>query len=90
MLYVYEIQLESRCQGKGLGKYMMKMIELVAFQLEMACVMLTVMQENLAALKLYTSLGYTQHSSSPPATVGDSPGYLILQKLIRKRKPIAR
>ena len=86
VLYVYEIQLESRCQGKGLGKFMMRMVELVAFQLGMSSVMLTVMQENSAALKLYTSLGYTEHSSSPPATVGDSPGYLILHKPIRRQK----
>lgn len=30
VLYVYEIQLESRIQGKGLGEFMMQLIELIA------------------------------------------------------------
>ena len=86
MLYVYEIQVETSCQGKGLGKFLMKMIELVAFQLGMSMVMLTVMQENLAALRLYTSLGYTQYSSSPSLALQEGPGYSILHKCIRKRR----
>lgn len=30
VLYVYEIQLESCVQGKGLGKFLMQLIELIA------------------------------------------------------------
>ena len=30
VLYVYEIQLESRIQGKGLGEFLMQLIELIA------------------------------------------------------------
>ena len=30
VLYVYELQLESRVQGKGLGKFLMQLIELIA------------------------------------------------------------
>jgi GNAT superfamily N-acetyltransferase len=30
VLYVYELQLESRVQGKGLGKFLMELIELIA------------------------------------------------------------
>jgi GNAT superfamily N-acetyltransferase len=30
VLYVYELQLESRVQGKGLGKFLMEHIELIA------------------------------------------------------------
>lgn len=30
VLYVYEIQLESRYQGKGLGEFLMQLIELIA------------------------------------------------------------
>lgn len=30
VLYVYEIQLESRAQGKGLGKFLMQLLELIA------------------------------------------------------------
>lgn len=30
VLYVYELQLEHRVQGKGLGKFLMQLIELIA------------------------------------------------------------
>ena len=30
VLYVYELQLESSAQGKGLGKFLMQLIELIA------------------------------------------------------------
>lgn len=30
LLYVYELQLESRVQGKGLGKFLMHLIEIIA------------------------------------------------------------
>lgn len=30
VLYVYELQLEPRVQGKGLGKFLMQLIELIA------------------------------------------------------------
>lgn len=30
VLYVYELQLEQRVQGKGLGKFLMLLIELIA------------------------------------------------------------
>lgn len=30
VLYVYELQLESRVHGKGLGKFLMQLIELIA------------------------------------------------------------
>jgi GNAT superfamily N-acetyltransferase len=30
VLYVYELQLESCVQGKGLGKFLMELIELIA------------------------------------------------------------
>ncbi len=88
VLYVYEIQLEARCQGKGLGKFMMKMMELVAFQLGMSGIMLTALQENSAALNFYKSLGYTQHNSSPLVTLEHDPGYRILCKPIRKRRTL--
>lgn len=32
VLYVYELQLEPRVQGKGLGKFLMQLIELIALK----------------------------------------------------------
>jgi len=34
VLYVYEIQLESRVQGKGLGEFLMQLIELIASKVD--------------------------------------------------------
>lgn len=86
VLYVYEIQLEAQCQGKGLGNFLMKMMELVAFRFQMQSVMLTVMQENAHARKMYSALGYTQHPSSPSLNAHDDSGYLILHKPVPIRR----
>lgn len=85
-LYVYEIQLEDCCQGRGLGTFMMKLMELVAFQLQMHTVMLTVMQANAHARAMYSSLGYKQHHSSPSLSLEHDSGYLILHKLVPRRR----
>lgn len=82
-MYVYEIQLEARCQRKGLGKLLMLLMELVAAKLQMQAVVLTVMQANTAALTLYSRLGYARHPSSPDE---DGPGYFILHKPIRTKQ----
>ncbi|CAK7324861.1 unnamed protein product [Dovyalis caffra] len=66
VLYVYEIQLESRVQGKGLGKFLMQLIELIARKYCMGAVVLTVQKANAVAMNFYTSkLRYTISSISP-------------------------
>lgn len=44
MLYVYDIQLEPEAQRKGLGKFMMQLMELIARRAQMEWVMLTVLK----------------------------------------------
>lgn len=34
VVYVYELQLESHVQGKGIGKFLMQLIELIACQVQ--------------------------------------------------------
>ncbi|KAF5200964.1 N-alpha-acetyltransferase, partial [Thalictrum thalictroides] len=51
--YVYELQLEGRVQGKGLGKYLMQLIELIARKSRMGAVVLTVLKANLLATNFY-------------------------------------
>ncbi|EOA36168.1 hypothetical protein CARUB_v10010010mg [Capsella rubella] len=66
VLYVYEIQLESRVQGKGLGDYLMQLIERIASKNRMSAIVLTVLTSNALAMSFYMSkLGYRISSISP-------------------------
>ncbi|CAN8292650.1 unnamed protein product [Cochlearia groenlandica] len=66
VLYVYEIQLESRIQGKGLGEFLMQLMELIASKNRMSAIMLTVQTSNSLAMSFYMSkLGYRISSISP-------------------------
>ncbi|CAH2037013.1 unnamed protein product, partial [Thlaspi arvense] len=69
VLYVYEIQLESRIQGKGLGEFLMQLIELIASKNRMSAIVLTVQTSNALAMTFYMSkLGYKISSISPSKT----------------------
>jgi GNAT superfamily N-acetyltransferase len=46
VLYVYEIQLEDDVRRRGLGKHMMRTLELLAFKADMRKIMLTVFKHN--------------------------------------------
>ncbi|CAH8357317.1 unnamed protein product [Eruca vesicaria subsp. sativa] len=66
VLYVYEIQLESRIQGKGLGEFLMQLIELIASKNQMSAIVLTVQTSNALAKTFYMNkLGYRISSISP-------------------------
>ncbi|KAK7314695.1 hypothetical protein VNO77_33222 [Canavalia gladiata] len=66
VLYVYELQLEPRVQGKGLGKFLMQLVELMAQKNCMGAVMLTVQKANVLAMDFYISkLRYTISTTSP-------------------------
>ncbi|XP_030541276.1 N-alpha-acetyltransferase 40 isoform X1 [Rhodamnia argentea] len=84
VLYVYEIQLEPHVQGKGLGKFLMQLIELIARKNRMGAVVLTVQKTNLSAMKFYTSkLRYIVSSISPSRVnplLGSEASYEILCK----------
>ncbi|KAK3035776.1 hypothetical protein RJ639_033505 [Escallonia herrerae] len=53
VLYVYELQLEPCVQRKGLGEFLMQLIELIAHKNRMDAVVLTVQKENMSALNFY-------------------------------------
>ncbi|GER45524.1 N-acetyltransferase [Striga asiatica] len=53
VVYVYELQLEAHIQGKGLGKFLMQLIEFIACENRMGAVVLTVQRANLAAMDFY-------------------------------------
>uniref|UniRef100_A0A5B7A4V7 N-alpha-acetyltransferase 40 n=1 Tax=Davidia involucrata TaxID=16924 RepID=A0A5B7A4V7_DAVIN len=84
VLYVYELQLEPHVQGKGLGKFLMQLLELIARQNHMGAVVLTVQKANLLAMNFYTSkLRYAISSISPSRVdplIGLKKSYEILCK----------
>lgn len=78
IIYIYEIQIAKRAQGRGLGKYIMRIIEDIAKTNAISAIMLTVFSTNKHARMLYESIGYSKDKSSPdPET-----GYIILSKPI--------
>uniref|UniRef100_A0ACD5ZJF4 Uncharacterized protein n=1 Tax=Avena sativa TaxID=4498 RepID=A0ACD5ZJF4_AVESA len=83
VVYVYELQLESTAQGKGLGKFLMQLIELIARKSQMGAVMLTVQKSNTEAMAFYNKLRYVISSTSPSRVnplIGIGKSYEILCK----------
>ncbi|XP_067942426.1 N-alpha-acetyltransferase 40-like isoform X2 [Watersipora subatra] len=88
VLYCYEIQLEESVQRKGLGRFMMQLLELMAFQTQMRKVILTVFHDNKAAMSFYKSkLSYSLDETSPSAVdVEWEVNYEILSKPIKSKQ----
>ncbi|KAL8141789.1 hypothetical protein V2J09_014821 [Rumex salicifolius] len=84
VLYVYELQLVPHSHGKGLGKFLMQLLEMIACKNSMAAIMLTVQKANLSALSFYISkLRYAISSTSPSRVdplLGTMKNYEILVK----------
>ncbi|KAG6524519.1 N-alpha-acetyltransferase 40-like isoform X1 [Zingiber officinale] len=84
VVYVYELQLEACAQRKGLGKFLMQLIELIAHKNRMGAVMLTVQKANILAMSFYTSkLSYTISAISPSQIdplIGSEKSYEIFCK----------
>ncbi|XP_010537510.1 PREDICTED: N-alpha-acetyltransferase 40 isoform X2 [Tarenaya hassleriana] len=80
VLYVYEIQLESRVQGKGLGEFLMQLVELIACKNRMGAVVLTVQKSNSLAMTFYMSKLRYKISSISPSKNGACESYEILCK----------
>lgn len=86
-LYVYDIQISPQAQRRGLGRFLMQLIELIAWRVGMTNVMLTVFEGNQGGRRLYEALGYVKSIDSPDYGVERSDkGYSIL----RKQKPVPR
>jgi len=83
VLYVFEIQCEPRARGKGVGSFLMRALELVAYQEHMHYVMLTVFTSNAGAKRFYSRLGYDlDELSKSPAMLTSDVAYQILSKTI--------
>jgi len=97
VLYCYEIQLEKAVRRKGLGKFLMQILELLAFKAQMKKVMLTVFRNNHESQEFFKKkLKYEVDESSPEESLAsavldeESSTHEILSKKIGiKPKPVA-
>ncbi|XP_015164283.1 N-alpha-acetyltransferase 40 isoform X4 [Solanum tuberosum] len=80
VLYVYELQLEHRVQGKGLGKFLMVLIELIAQKGKMSAVVLTVQKANMIAMNFYRNKLRYLISTMSPSQMGLQTNYELLCK----------
>lgn len=92
VIYCYEIHLNPRAQGLGLGKMLMLTMEKIGQRIGLEKAMLTVFKSNARAMDLYQrSLGFVVDEYSPPprklrnGTVKEA-DYLILSKRLDSDK----
>ncbi|XP_045461341.1 N-alpha-acetyltransferase 40 [Harmonia axyridis] len=85
VLYCYELQLETSVQRKSLGKFMMQILELIAFKNGMRKVVLTVLKNNPHS-KFFKAINYEVDESSPMDDEDDY-SYEILSKINKKLLP---
>lgn len=79
VLYCYELQLESSIHRRGLGKFMMQVLELIAFSNNMKKVVLTVLKNNPAS-NFFKSVNYKLDETSPEDDDEEEFCYEILSK----------
>lgn len=65
VIYCYELHLQERYQGKGLGKCLMRLMEDIGRRAGVEKAMLTVFRANETARGFYETLGYGEDAFSP-------------------------
>eukprot|EP00644_Phytophthora_capsici_P007891 jgi/Phyca11/20410/fgenesh1_pg.PHYCAscaffold_63_\ len=87
VLYLYEVQLSPSVQCKGLGKFLMQLLLLVARKHGMELMVLTVFKSNTGAMRFYRErLGFEIDETSPSACGDNSQDYEILSKSVVQNK----
>jgi N-alpha-acetyltransferase 40 len=87
VVYCYELHLQPRVQGMGMGRKMMNLMEMIGFEVGVEKAMLTVFKSNERAVKVYDKWGYQLDQFSPElkrlrdGTVREST-YVILSRTI--------
>lgn len=84
VLYLYEIQIDESARRNGIGKRMMQLLEIIAMQMQMRKVVLTVFHSNKSAMDFYHNLKYKVDETSPSQYEGESADYEILSKVVYK------
>ena len=86
VLYCYEIQLEEEVRRKGLGKFMMMVLELLSHKADMRKIMLTCFKHNLAALEFFKgAMKYERDETIYEDGVRGQADYEILSKFNKKK-----
>ena len=86
VLYCYEIQTEEAVRRKGLGKFMMQVLEMLAFKADMRKIMLTVFKHNPEARNFFMDcLKFELDETNPVDDVYEQFDYQIVSKF-NKRK----
>lgn len=86
MLYIYEMQLEHAVQRKRLGSFLMRVLYKIASNMGFSKVMLTVLDDNDAALHMYRGLGYDVDDTTPYMDPEEPHGYQIWSQDIPAEK----
>merc|ERR1712060_620918 len=69
VLYIYEIQLEDSVKRKGLGRFMMQLLELLSFKTDMRKIMLTCLRNDEPTQKFFKdTLKYGKDETCPKDT----------------------
>ncbi|XP_064624088.1 N-alpha-acetyltransferase 40-like [Lineus longissimus] len=92
VLYCYEIQLEPTVRRKGLGKFLMQILELMAHKTQMKKVMLTAFTHNADAEMFFKKkLKYEVDEITPEdhPMFGEGYTYEILSKTMAQPKKVA-
>ncbi|XP_065219269.1 N-alpha-acetyltransferase 40 [Planococcus citri] len=84
VLYCYELQLVPETRRKGLGKFMLQILELIAFSNNMKKVVLTVLKNNLEAMQFFKVMNYEADETSPMDDAFETYDYIILCKKNKK------
>ncbi|DAZ99870.1 TPA: hypothetical protein N0F65_008613 [Lagenidium giganteum] len=83
VLYIYDIQVADCMQRKGLGKFLVQVLQLVARKHGMKLVVLTVFKHNTSAMQFYREkLGFQIDETSPSASGDMTQSYEILSKAV--------
>jgi len=73
VLYCYEIQLSPEVRRKGLGKFLMQILELMAFKAQMSKVMVTVFKHHTDSNEFFINkLKYAVDETSPDESIEDA------------------
>ncbi|KAK7065377.1 N-alpha-acetyltransferase 40 [Halocaridina rubra] len=89
VLYCYELQLEEEYRGKGLGRFMMQVLELMAFSNQMLKVILTVFKHNPRGFEFFKKCRYEIDETSPEDSFEETFDYHIISKT-NKMKPLQK
>lgn len=93
VVYCYEIQLSKEVRRKGLGKFMMQILELIALKAQMKKVMLTVFKNNVHGQDFFRNkLKFEEDETSPEVEhmYDEDYCYQILSKAIGVKKPLGQ